>query len=118
FGGPMTFRFFLQPTMAAIAALHDGVKDAREGHKSFFWRAWRHPSEQNGRLPGGLISPARIMLPGVRMDVVFPFKELDEFYPAEAVVIALLLAVIPYFVFRWIIEGIARWWMHQGRSAQ
>ena len=27
-GGPMTFRFILQPIMAAIAALHDGMKDA------------------------------------------------------------------------------------------
>ena len=28
-GGPMTFRFILQPIMAAIAALHDGIKDAK-----------------------------------------------------------------------------------------
>ena len=27
--GPMTFRFFLQPTMAALAALPDGIRDAR-----------------------------------------------------------------------------------------
>ena len=27
--GPMTFRFFLQPIMASIAAWRDGVKDAR-----------------------------------------------------------------------------------------
>jgi hypothetical protein len=118
FGGPMTFRFFLQPTMAAIAAIHDGVKDAREGHKSFFWTAWRHPSQQTGRLREGLISTARIMLLGISMDVIYQLKELDQFYPAEAVVIALLLAVVPYFIFRWIIEGIARRWMHQGRSAQ
>jgi hypothetical protein len=35
--GPMTFRFYLQPTMAAIAAYHDGVNDVRRGHKAFFW---------------------------------------------------------------------------------
>lgn len=114
----MTFRFFLQPTMAGIAALHDGIKDAREGHKSFFWAAWRDPSQQTGRLREGLISTARIMLLGISMDAIYQFKELDQFYPAEAVVIALLLAVVPYFIFRWIIEGVARWWMHQGRSAQ
>ena len=28
-GGPMTFRFILQPCMAAIAALRDGVNDAK-----------------------------------------------------------------------------------------
>src|SRR5215472_5773361 len=36
-GGPMTFRFILQPAMAAIAALRDGVKDARLGRRPYFW---------------------------------------------------------------------------------
>ena len=33
--GPMTFRFFLQPSMATIAALHDGISDARSGRSPF-----------------------------------------------------------------------------------
>ncbi len=33
----MTFRFILQPVMAAIAALHDGIKDARLGRSPYFW---------------------------------------------------------------------------------
>lgn len=110
FGGPMTFRFFLQPTMAAVAALHDGIKDAHGGHKSFFWSAWRDPSQPAGRLREGLISTARIMLLGLSMDFIYQFKELKAFYPAEAVVIALLLAVAPYFIFRWVVECVARWW--------
>ena len=28
-GGPMTFRFILQPAMAALVALRDGVEDAK-----------------------------------------------------------------------------------------
>lgn len=107
FGGPMTFRFFLQPTMAFIAALHDGIKDARQGHKSFFWSAWFDRS-QPGRLREGLTSTARILLLGISMDVIYQFKELDTFYPAEAAVIAILLAVVPYFIFRWIVEIVAR----------
>jgi hypothetical protein len=119
FGGPMTFRLFLQPTMAAIAALHDGIKDARQGHKSFFWTAWRDSTQQTGRLREGLLSTARIMLLGISMDVFYQFKELKTFYPAEAAMIAILLAVVPYFVFRWIIEYGARWWFaRQGRAAQ
>jgi hypothetical protein len=110
FGGPMTFRFFLQPTMAAIAAIHDGVKDARGEHKSFFWSAWFDRTQPTGRLREGLTSVARVLLLGICMDVIYQFKELDTFYPAEAAVIAILLAVIPYFIFRWIVEIIARWW--------
>ena len=33
-GGPMTFRFILQPCMAAIAALRDGVNDAKSRRSS------------------------------------------------------------------------------------
>lgn len=111
FGGPMTFRFFLQPTMAALAAVHDGLRDARQGHKSFFWTAWFDHTQPTGRLREGLTSVARVLLLGICMDVIYQFKEFDAFYPAEAAVIAILLAVIPYFIFRWIVEMLARWWL-------
>jgi hypothetical protein len=35
--GPMAFRFILQPIMAAIAALRDGVNDARSRRSPYFW---------------------------------------------------------------------------------
>ena len=34
-GGPMTFRFILQPVMAAIAAIRDGRDDARSGREPY-----------------------------------------------------------------------------------
>jgi hypothetical protein len=34
-GGPMTFRFVLQPMMAGVAALSDGVADARLGRTPY-----------------------------------------------------------------------------------
>ncbi|MGE0024213.1 MAG: hypothetical protein AB7S70_11355 [Hyphomicrobium sp.] len=115
--GPMTFRFFLQPAMAAIAAAHDAVKDVREGHKAFFWTALRHPTQEKGRLREGLISTTRIMLLGIGMDVIYQARVFDRFYPAEAVMIAILLAVIPYFVLRWIFEHVARVWPRQGNGS-
>ena len=63
-GGPMTFRFILQPCMAAIAALRDGVNDAKFGRAPYFWALLTNPSERGGRLREGLISTARIILLG------------------------------------------------------
>ena len=108
--GPMTFRFYLQPTMALLAALPDGIRDARLGHQSFFWSAWWNRTVTAGRLRDGLASIARVMLLGISMDVIYQFKALDRFYPVEALMMALLLAVIPYFIFRWTVERIALWW--------
>lgn len=106
--GPMTFRFFLQPAMATIAAIHDGLRDVREGHKSFFWTAMWDPSQPAGRLREGLNSTARIMLLGLGMDVIYQNIVFDQFYPVEALTIAILLAVVPYFIIRWLVERIVR----------
>ena len=98
--GPMTFRFYLQPTMALLAAFPDGIRDARLGHKSFFWSAWWNKDAPTGRLREGAVSTARVVLLGLSMDIIYQFKALDRFYPAEALMMAILLAVIPYFIFR------------------
>jgi len=107
-GGPMSLRFFLQPTLALIAAIRDGIKDARFGHKAFFWTARRDPTYQGGRLREGMIATSQMTLVGLAIDTLYQFKVLDRFYPVEAVMMVCLLAIIPYFVFRWVIERIAR----------
>jgi hypothetical protein len=116
--GPMTFRFILQPAMALIAAIADGVSDARHGHKSFFWSVHGDPTQRAGRLREGLMSTARVVLLGISMDVIYQFKVFDQFYPAEAVMMALLLAVIPYFIFRWLVELVARRWFGSNSANQ
>lgn len=113
--GPMTFRLFLQPTMAFIAAFPDGISDAREGHSSFFWTRRTDLTLKRGRLRQALHSVTRVMLLGISMDVIYQFRVFDRFYPAEAVVITLLLAIIPYFIFRMIIERVARWRLTRNR---
>lgn len=57
----MTFRFILQPVLALIAALPDGIRNAREGHKALFWTALWNPAHQGGRLREGLTSVARVV---------------------------------------------------------
>jgi hypothetical protein len=109
--GPMTLRFYLQPTLAFVAAIKDGIQDARFGHKAFFWTALWDPTQQRGRLSEGLNSTSQMVLIGLAIDTVYQFKEFDRFHPVEAVMMVLLLAVIPYFVFRWLVEHAARWWV-------
>ena len=117
-GGPMTFRFILQPCMAAIAALHDGVTDARSGRAPYFWAVLTNPSERGGRLREGLISTARIILLGLCMDVIYQVIALKTFYPGEAVIIALALAFLPYLLLRGPIARIARRLRGEGISDQ
>ena len=117
-GGPMTFRFILQPCMAAIAALHDGVNDAKLGRAPYFWTVLTNTSERGGRLYEGLISTARIILLGLCMDVIYQAIVLKTFYPGEAVIVALALAFLPYLLLRGPIARIARRWRGEGASDQ
>lgn len=109
-GGPMTFRFFLQPAMATLAALLDGIKDARLGRSPYFWTILRDPERRVRRLREGLFSTARIILLGIGMDAIYQYRVFKTFYPEEAVIIALALAVVPYFILRGPIARIARRW--------
>jgi hypothetical protein len=111
-GGPMTFRFILQPAMAIIAALRDGVGDARVGRKPYFW-ALIHgaPEGRSELLWGGIVSTARIIILGVFMDIIYQWRVLGTFYPGQAAVIAILLAFIPYLLLRGPFGRIARHWV-------
>jgi len=106
--GPMRFRFFLQPLMAAFAAIHDGREDARAGRSPYFMTVLRNPQERVGRLREGLNATARIILLGLVMDVIYQLIVLKTFYPNEALVIALLLAFVPYLIIRGLVLRIAR----------
>ena len=109
-GGPMTFRFVLQPTMAVIAALRDGVNDARFGRAPYLFAIVRGLEGRGARLWEGIVSTARILILGVVMDVIYQLVLLDAFYPAESALIAILLAFVPYAVLRGPIGRIARHW--------
>jgi hypothetical protein len=41
-----------------------------------------------------------VVLLGLSMDAIYQFRVFDRFYPVEALMMAVLLAVIPYFVLR------------------
>jgi len=110
-GGPMTFRFVLQPSMAALAALHDGIKDAREGRPPYLWTLITCPEEHSEYLREALISTGRIILLGLGMDAIYQATVLKTFYPGEMAIVALLLAFVPYLILRGPFARIARWWI-------
>jgi hypothetical protein len=111
-GGPMSIRFLLQPAMAFIAALHDGIQDAK-AHRTPYLRAIiRDPDERGERLREGLFATARLVLIGLGMEAIYQWRVLDTFYPGEALLVALLLAVLPYLLLRGPVSLIARRLIH------
>lgn len=108
-GGPITFRFLLQPAMAATAALRDGLADARAARPAFLWSLARG-RKVGRRLSEALVATARIILLGVAMDAIYQAIVLHTFYPGEAAIVALMLAFLPYVLLRGPFARIARMW--------
>jgi hypothetical protein len=115
-GGPMTFRFILQPIMATVAAALAGVRDARAGRSPYFWSILRNPAQRGPRLQEGMVATARIILLGLVMDVIYQIVVFDTFHPGEAAIVALLLAFVPYLLLRGPVARIARWWLGRGSA--
>lgn len=104
--GPMAFRFILQPSMAAAAAIRDGVHDARTERSPYLWTILRQPEKRIARLREGLDATARIVLLGLTMDVIYQVTVFNMFYPVEALIIALLLAFVPYLLIRGLVARV------------
>ena len=117
-GGPMVFRFILQPVMASIAAFRDGLMDARSGRAPFLVTVLNNPRERAGRLNEAIVATAQIILLGLVMDGIYQFLEFETFHPAEAVITALVLAFLPYLLLRGLFARIARRWIAHKSSSQ
>jgi hypothetical protein len=68
------------------------------------------PRERVERLAEGLNATARIILLGLVMDAIYQIIVLQRFYPAEAVIVALLFCFVPYVIIRGPAARIARRW--------
>ncbi len=106
--GPMKFRLVLQPVMALIAAVISGLKDARLGKPPYFWALFTDKAQRRDMLKDGWKSVGRVFLFGIVMDVIYQFIALKKFYPVEALIVAFILAFIPYLLLRGPVNRIAR----------
>jgi hypothetical protein len=109
-GGPMTFRIILQPTMATLLALRAGLKDAKEGRPPYFWTILTDPEQRAGLLRQGWKATARVFGLAVLMDIIYQWIVQRWIYPGEVLIVAILLAIVPYLLIRGPVTRIARGW--------
>ncbi len=98
--GPMKFRLILQPLMAITFAILDGRKDAREGKPPYFWALFTNPGHRLDLLKNGWQSVGKIFILALILDAVYQYIELRWFFPFEALLVAFILAIIPYLLLR------------------
>ena len=108
--GPMQFRLYLQPAMALLLGIRDGLKDARTGQPAYFWSIFTSPGHRAELVRDGLKSVARVLLFAIVMDAIYQYIELRTFHPGEAIIVALILGFVPYLFIRGPVNRLSKWW--------
>jgi hypothetical protein len=99
--GPMKFRLLLQPAMATFFAIRDGLTDARERKPPYFWGLFTSHGERELMLKDGWKSIGKVFILATVFDVIYQLIEHRwTVYPGEAVLVAIILAIVPYVVMR------------------
>ena len=105
--GPMHFRVFLQPVMASIFAVLDGLKDAKAGRPPYFWSLVTDPTHRSEMVKSGWKSVGKVFILAAVLDVVYQYIEQKWVYPVEVLIVAVLLAIVPYLLLRGLVTRLA-----------
>jgi hypothetical protein len=106
--GPMKFRLILQPVMAIIFATRAAIRDAREGQPPFLWAVFTDPRERQRLLQSGWKDVGKVFIIAMLIDAVYQVIVIRWLYPGELVVVAILLAIVPYLLVRGPLNRILR----------
>jgi len=105
--GPMKFRLLLQPVMASIFAILSGLKDAKLGKPPFFWGLITDPAHRVDMIKDGWKSVGKVFVLALVLDVVYQIMVERFVYPGEALIVAFVLAIVPYLILRGLVTRLA-----------
>ena len=106
--GPMKFRLVLQPTMAALFAIRSGLADARAGKPPYLWALLSSPGERKNMLKDGWKSIGKVFILALVLDMIYQIIELHFVYIGEALIVAFVLAIVPYLILRGLVTRVAQ----------
>lgn len=108
--GPLHFRFLLQPVMASILAIRAGMQDARESKPPYFWAIFTGAGNWKQLVREGWHAIAKVFVIAAIMDVIYQLIALRQVYVLDIAITAVLLAIVPYLLFRGPVNRMAQAW--------
>ena len=106
--GPMKFRLVFQPLMAAFFAIRAGMADAKAGKPPYLWTLISDPAQRRDLIVDGWKSIGRVFILAAGLDIVYQIIVQRFVYPGETIIVAFILAVLPYLVLRGLVTRVAR----------
>jgi Flp pilus assembly protein TadB len=115
-GGPLTLRLFIQPTVALILAIRAGLKDSREERMPYFWNVLFNAAHRKELVQDGWKDTAKLFTMACVLDVVYQLVVARWVYPLETLIVAIVLAILPYVISRGLVGRLARRWTRRQQS--
>jgi hypothetical protein len=115
--GPGRMRFILQPMVAIILGVRDGVKDARAGRPPFL-SAMVFRARRRELVRGTLASIRDLLAVAILLDIVSQLLIFRMVHPGAALVLGPVLIATPYAFSRAAVNRIARWRSEVARPAE
>jgi hypothetical protein len=91
--------------VVTILAIRAGLRDAREGHRPFFWNLLTNPADAFRSSVGDI---GRIFIVALVLDSTYQLVVLRWIYPGELLVVAVACAIVPYALIRGPVTRLAR----------
>jgi hypothetical protein len=98
--GPLHLRFVLQPIVAMVLGIRAGLDDARVQRPAFLWVLLSEPSERRALILAAWKGISRLFVMSFVLDSVYQLLLFRWFYALQAVIVAFVLAIVPYVVIR------------------
>ena len=111
--GPLHFRLLLQPAMATIFAIRDGIRDARHGESAYLWSLFTDPGHRTQRIRTGWKAVGRVFALAIAMDAIYQIIALHLIHPGELLLVAAGLAIVPYLLLRGPINRMIQHYTHR-----
>ena len=106
--GPMAVRFYLQPLMALVLAGRDGIRDAHRGRPPYFWALFTGHAPRRELVRDGWRAVGKIFVLAFALDTIYQLIVLKGLRPIEGLVVAAVLALVPYVLMRGPANRLAR----------
>jgi hypothetical protein len=109
FGGPMSFRFLIQPAVAIFFAIRAGVNDARQHKPTFLGCAISNPRSWRARMRQSWKDVGKVFIVALILDSIYQVVVHSGVFALELLITATVLALVPYMVLRDLVARVATW---------
>jgi hypothetical protein len=113
--GPLNFRLIVQPAVASFLAIRAGLNDAQQERPAFLWAAITNPSYRHHLYRQFWNDSWKVFVLAIVLDAVYQLIVHHGVYALELVLVATILALVPYVLLRGPVTRIAKLF-HRGNK--